>query len=228
MVISSQWWGISQQLWIRFFSLLAFSGLFTRHVLYLPSYLSYSNQISGVMLWVLEASILFGYCVAYSLRNSAVSQATGWKELVFPFLPACLPFLFFLELDFSLPLQISKIFGASVIRYPDYLWHSLIFIFVGNFVSSIGLWTLRANFSIATECRQLVRYGIYRYVSHPMYVGQFITFFGVVFVRMTPQKVFLYMLFVALQWIRLKNEEKKLKHNFKEYEEHLRACWIRL
>ena len=227
MFISNQLWGVSSQLWIRFFSLLAFSGLLTRHVLYLPDYMTHSYRITGVVLWGLEASILVGYCVAYTLRNSAVSLAVGWKELFFPFLPACLPFLFFLQLDFSLPLQFSKIFGASIILYPDYLWLSLTLIFFGNFLSSMGLWTLRANFSIATECRQLVKHGIYRYVSHPMYVGQFITFFGVVFIRMTPQKVFLYLLFVVLQWIRLKNEEKKLKHNFKEYDEHIRACWIR-
>jgi len=60
-----------------------------------------------------------------------------------------------------------------------------------------------------------------------MYFGQFITFLGVMLIRITPQKLALYVLFVALQWIRLKNEEKKLTQNFKEYDEHIRTCWIR-
>lgn len=227
MFASRQIFGISLQLWIRFWALLGFSALLTRHILYFPVYMSYSNQPSGILLWALEASILLGYCFAYLLRRSARATAEGWKEVIFPFVPAALPFLFFFELDLSFPLDMKKIFGSSVITQPDYLWLGLVLIFSGNLITSIALWTLRSSFSIMTESRELVRNGIYRFVSHPMYLGQFITFFGVMFLRLTSQKCILYALFVTLQWIRLKNEEKKLMQSFKDYDEHLRACWIR-
>ena len=136
------------------------------------------------------------------------SSASGFKELIYPFVPAALPFLFILNLDLSLPLQISKIFQPAPITAPQLIWPSIILITIGNSISSIALWTLRSNFSIATECRDLVKTGIYKYISHPMYFGQFITFLGVVLIRITAQKLALYVVFVALQWIRLKMKRK--------------------
>tara|TARA_B100000674_G_scaffold492762_2_gene513502 strand:- start:1038 stop:1724 length:687 start_codon:yes stop_codon:yes gene_type:complete len=227
MLLPTQLFRISLQLWIRLFGLIAFSCLFSRHILQIPDYIFNSQSSIGLLLWSLEASILAGYCVAYMLRNSARSKACGFKELIYPFIPAGLPFFFFLNLDFSLPLQVTKIFGPAPITAPEWIWPCIILIATGNLISSVALWTLRSNFSIATECRELVRHGIYKYISHPMYLGQFITFLGVMLMRVAPQKLALYVLFVTLQWIRLKNEEKKLMQNFKDYDEHIRTCWIR-
>ncbi|MEE2924417.1 MAG: methyltransferase [bacterium] len=225
--MSNQLFRISIQLWIRLFSLIAFSCLFSKHVLQIPNYFISSQEIIGFILWFLEASILGGYCAAYMLRNPATSTASGFNELIYPFIPAGLPFLFFLNIDLSLPLQLTKIFGPAPITAPQLLWPCIFLIAIGNLISSIALWTLRSNFSIATECRNIVMHGVYKYISHPMYFGQFITFLGVMLIRITPQKLALYVVFVALQWIRLKNEEKKLTQNFKDYDEHIRACWIR-
>ena len=227
MLICNQFFGISVQLWIRLFGLIAFSCLFSKHVLQIPNYLTSSQELIGFILWFLEASILSGYCIAYILRNPARSVASGFSELVYPFIPAGLPFLFFLNFDLSFPLELSKILDPAPITAPQLIWPCIILIGIGNLISSIALWTLRSNFSIATECRDLVRHGIYKYISHPMYFGQFITFLGVMLIRITPQKLALYVVFVALQWIRLKNEEKKLTQTFKEYDEHIRTCWIR-
>ena len=223
----NQLFRISIQLWIRLFALLAFSCLFAKHLLRIPIYLVDSQGLIGFTLWFLEASILSGYCVAYMLRKNLRSSASGFKELIYPFVPAALPFLFILNLDLSLPLQISNIIQPAPITAPQLIWPSIILITLGNSISSIALWTLRSNFSIATECRDLVKTGIYKYISHPMYFGQFITFLGVILIRITTQKLALYVVFVALQWIRLKNEEKKLTQTFKEYDEHIRTCWIR-
>ena len=227
MLVPNQLFSVSLQLWIRLFGLLAFSCLFSWHILRITRYVNNSEYDVGLLLWFLEASILGGYCVAYMVRNRACSKANGFRELIYPFIPAGLPFLFFLDLDFSLPIQVSKIFGPASITSPQLIWPCIILISVGNVISSIALWTLRSNFSIATECRELVSHGIYKYISHPMYLGQFMTFLGVMLLRITPQKLALYVLFVALQWIRLKNEEKKLIQNFKDYDDHIRTCWIR-
>jgi protein-S-isoprenylcysteine O-methyltransferase Ste14 len=146
-------------------------------------------------------------------------------------LPALLPFFLIYEIP-----GLQELFSGdldAVLRYAplkllEYRDIIQTIIALGTLITALALLTLRRAFSIMTEARILVCRGIYAYINHPMYLGQFITFFGVACFRNSLEKWSIYLVFLALQWVRMKNEERKLKESFTEYKNYRKNCWIRL
>lgn len=181
----------------------------------------------------------FGFILAYLFRKDPVSEAKGVKEILLPLLCGVFPFFLMYDLpDYKLAVQIIEQGNFnlsslnSLIKYSPIVGEGLriyawFFLFIGTCITVTALYTLRSSFSIMTEARVLVTKGIYSYIQHPMYLGEYIAAFGSALLRSSPEKWLIYFLFVILQWIRLKNEEKKLKKSFKKYEEYKSKCLIR-
>ncbi len=183
------------------------------------------------LLWIFEGLIFFGYFLSYLIRVHPIARAQGLKEIVFPFLPALLPFFLIYEIPAwtdLLSIDLTRILRYSPLRLLEYKDWIQGVIALGSLITALALLTLRRAFSIMTEARILVRRGIYAYITHPMYFGQFITFFGVACFRHSLEKWFIYLAFLVFQWMRMKNEEQKLTQVFPEYEAHRKACWIRI
>jgi protein-S-isoprenylcysteine O-methyltransferase Ste14 len=87
---------------------------------------------------------------------------------------------------------------------------SSLLIIVGASLSFLVLRWLGKSFSIAAEARRLVTGGPYRFVRHPLYLCEGITVLGVV----------LQVLFAAVQYRRMINEEAVLGSAFPEYREY--------
>jgi protein-S-isoprenylcysteine O-methyltransferase Ste14 len=99
---------------------------------------------------------------------------------------------------------------------------------VGNFLDVWGYLVLCRSFAIVPEARELKTTGPYRWVRHPVYLGQFLAQGGVwlFFARLHVVWIALYLVFVALQLYRSKLEERVLAQAFGEpYEAYRRRTF---
>jgi len=70
------------------------------------------------------------------------------------------------------------------------------------------------------RARGLVKSGLYRWVRHPIYLGEFMVFFGIMILTISPLSVVTYLIFVGLQMYRLVVEEQTLTTAYPEYDEY--------
>ena len=68
------------------------------------------------------------------------------------------------------------------------------------------------------EAHELVTGGLFRYVRHPLYSGNFVMFLGRLLLRLHPYALVLYIVFVTGQIHRAQIEECKLQQVFSEYQ----------
>jgi protein-S-isoprenylcysteine O-methyltransferase Ste14 len=89
---------------------------------------------------------------------------------------------------------------------------------VGNALDVWGYLLLCRSFSIVPEARELVTRGPYRWVRHPVYLGQILAQAGVwlCFARLHVVWIGLYCVFVAMQLYRSKLEDRVLAAEFGE------------
>jgi len=142
-----------------------------------------------------------------------------------------LPFLLVYQVpgfEDLLSLDASRIFQLAPITNLQYANLLQGILLLGTGLSALGVLSLRSSFSIMTEARELVTGGIYRYISHPMYLGQFLTYFGIASFHSSRGSWILYVVFLGLQFVRLRLEERKLKGAFSEYDAYRKSCWIAL
>jgi protein-S-isoprenylcysteine O-methyltransferase Ste14 len=80
--------------------------------------------------------------------------------------------------------------------------------------------SLGACFGIAPEARGLVTNGAYRVVRHPVYLGEFIAALGVFLPVLSPLTALIFVVFCALQLLRIRLEEGVLRASFPEYDDY--------
>lgn len=90
----------------------------------------------------------------------------------------------------------------------------------GTAFSIASLASLGRCFGIFPEARGLVAKGPYRWVRHPLYVGEATSTLGQVVVTASPAMVALFLAFVVLQAWRAANEERALAAVFPEYADY--------
>ena len=80
-----------------------------------------------------------------------------------------------------------------------------------------SLAVLGRSFGVAPQVRELVRKGPYRYIRHPMYVGQFVVLVGAVAFDPTLWDAAVFAAWIAIQGYRAIQEERLLEANVPEY-----------
>ncbi len=108
---------------------------------------------------------------------------------------------------------------------PERTIPSLVLMIVGILFSLFALASLGRCFGIFPEARGLVRHGPYRYVRHPLYLGEIISSAGLVLPALSPASAGLFLLFVALQYARAILEERALAEAIPEYAEYRQHTW---
>lgn len=88
---------------------------------------------------------------------------------------------------------------------------------IGLIVMVIGLTSLGRSFGIMPRARGLVQGGLYQWVRHPIYLGEFLVFAGILVMTFSPLSLTIYAIFVALQVYRLVMEERTLSEAYPEY-----------
>ena len=96
--------------------------------------------------------------------------------------------------------------------------------FIANLVTILGmlitLYSLSAlgrNLSIIPQARAMVQTGPYRFVRHPVYLGELIAILGVVMARFSFSAAAIFCLLTAAQMYRAVQEENLLAVTFPEY-----------
>ncbi|MFC4785190.1 methyltransferase family protein [Nocardioides sp. MAHUQ-72] len=98
---------------------------------------------------------------------------------------------------------------------------SVVLMTLGLAFSVYSLAYLGRSFGVVPKARKLVRSGPYRFVRHPLYVGEFITFAGVVIAVLNPYTALVFAFSVLVQTYRAAQEERVLKEAFPEYESYM-------
>ena len=85
---------------------------------------------------------------------------------------------------------------------------------------AIVLWSLcylRRAFSVVPQARTVVENGPYRYVRHPMYVGNMLTIAGLGLIVSTPSGLLLCLICLVFQVARARYEDRLMASTFNEY-----------
>jgi protein-S-isoprenylcysteine O-methyltransferase Ste14 len=98
---------------------------------------------------------------------------------------------------------------------------SLLLIIGGTVFAIWAVLVLGRSISILPEARQLVTWGPYALVRHPLYFGEFVAMVGVALQYLSPWALLLLGLQFALQLQRMKYEERMLFQVFPEYGDYM-------
>jgi len=90
----------------------------------------------------------------------------------------------------------------------------------GLIIMVIGLASLGRSFGIMPRARGLVQSGLYRWVRHPIYVGEYLAFAGMLIFTFSMFSLAVYAMFVVLQVYRMVMEERTLREAYPEYERY--------
>ncbi len=85
---------------------------------------------------------------------------------------------------------------------------------LGTIFTAWSLFTLGRCFGLFPEVRGFVRRGPYRWVRHPVYLGEMVSALGLLLAKPHPAIVALYVAFVGLQYWRTRLEESALVEAF--------------
>ena len=144
--------------------------------------------------------------VLFLIRRRAIAKAQGVYVRLVAFTGA---FLMMLAPLISPPVQ-----------HRGFLLLGTLLILIGNTLSVMALYSLGRAFSIMAEARQLVTTGMYRYCRHPLYFSEGIAVIGVVTLYFSPINIVVAILYVTLQYGRIREEEKILENVFPDYKDY--------
>ncbi len=159
------------------------------------------HQLLRLTFYVLMISLLL-------VRKPSKSTAPARRAAVAAYVGTFTPFLLVLEGMRDKAGQTLTVVAVLVTT-------------LGLGLSVYALGWLGRSFGVVPQARELVRSGPYRYVRHPLYVAEFITFVGAILTVVTPFSAAVLVLFVAAQTYRAIQEEKVLKVAFPEYESYM-------
>ncbi len=86
--------------------------------------------------------------------------------------------------------------------------------------SIYSIYSLGRSFSIIPQARNLIQSGPYRFIRHPVYLGELISIFGIILAGLTIPKLILYFTLIGCQVLRAIREEQLLSNVFPEYKEY--------
>jgi protein-S-isoprenylcysteine O-methyltransferase Ste14 len=99
-------------------------------------------------------------------------------------------------------------------------------VLVGDLFVAVSYACLGGSFSILVEARPLKDRGPYRFIRHPVYLGQLVTFLGVALARFAPVEMTIYAAFFAVQVTRAILEERKLSRATPGYADYRAKTWM--
>jgi len=167
-------------------------------------------------LWWLITFQFALFVAAYLSRHKAREHAKGFKEIVFPFICAALPF--------TLENYPYKPAGVPIVQLQSAAIGLMI---LGTVIIIVGIFYLRRSFSIMAEVREPIFSGIYRWCRHPMYLGSIFSSLGIFLCYFSMLNLIIFCVFCMLQIYRASLEEKKIIAVFPEYGRYAsKVGWI--
>jgi len=180
--------------------------------------------------WLLITLLFVLFWSAYWRRRPALALASRPVEVLLPLVCSGLP------LAQYPPAAVVAWLGAA----GSELWHPLFalnpviglsIMAAGEALTVAGMLSLGRSFSIFSEVRELATSGLYRYVRHPLYLGEMIAVWGYVLAWPAAWAIACALLFTALQSWRAKIEERRLVEfhpGYVAYRDQAGFLWPRL
>ncbi len=165
-------------------------------------------------LWFVETLIYAVLAAAFFMRIEPVDRSKGVKEILVPLIGGLLPFAL-------LATPPSRFFVQHLLLLRALFW----WMTLATALTIWGMWALRRSFSITVEARLLTTGGPYRWVRHPIYLGEILTAAAVAAWRPSWANGVILVLFVTIQLLRARWEEEKLLKNFPDYAKLLARSW---
>jgi protein-S-isoprenylcysteine O-methyltransferase Ste14 len=171
--------------------------------------------IQDTLLFVIQFSI----GVILLTGRKPAEQFRTWREIFVPLLAA----FFFITYDyinqfptwFHTPLLHDESLQVLLAKA------GLVVGAVGSAISAWGMWSLGRSFGILVSVRKVVLGGPYRYVRHPIYLGYFFLFGGVVLAYPAPAYFILFPIHFSIMAWRAKLEEARLSSFSPEYKANM-------
>jgi protein-S-isoprenylcysteine O-methyltransferase Ste14 len=159
----------------------------------------------------MTGAFMFLLATAYLIRIHATEKAQGFCERTFPM-------LVFLVSITGMGLLHSRPGSPNFYLAVT----GLLVAPLGLCLSIWSVWHLRGSFSILAEARRTVASGPYRYIRHPLYLGEMCTMLGVCLLIGTGIALLFWGVISASQLARAHIEEKKLSRALSDYEAYRR------
>lgn len=205
----------------RWFGLIVFVGVTLRTAFAMPSL---DGPTVAIVRWALLTSLFVLFTLAYLRRPPANALASRPVEILLPLLVIVLPSFQAGAPQVIYNLAHNSDAWASVVKglfrqigsgIGDIA--SLSGMALGEAFAVYSMLYLGRSFSVFAEARTLVTRGPYRYVRHPLYLGEMIAIWSYTLAYPSRWSLGVTLLFTVLQTWRAKVEERKLLQHFPEY-----------
>ncbi len=140
------------------------------------------------------------------IRRLPVAGATGWLPRVVTTIAFNAALLLLILPKQQLSPQLSL--ASSSLTFAGFVAATIVVIYLGR------------CFSVLPQARGLITSGPYRYVRHPLYIAEQLSVFGVALQYQQPWGVLVALLSFAVQFPRMRLEEKILMRTFPAYGEY--------
>jgi protein-S-isoprenylcysteine O-methyltransferase Ste14 len=161
-----------------------------------------ATLMSRLLLMCFYSLLVFLYIIRSSARSTTKSLFVKTIAVISTFLPFTIPLL-------SKPSDNPTIMvSAGLVTIS------------GIAIALYSLSKLGGSVSIIPQARSLVQNGPYKYVRHPVYLGELISILGVVLARPSTIAMAIYCLLTALLIYRALQEERLLESALPEYESY--------
>jgi protein-S-isoprenylcysteine O-methyltransferase Ste14 len=135
-----------------------------------------------------------GIAIVLYFRRSEPEESMGWAGQAFAWFSALLPMAFSPGMSHNLILVLAPVLGLL-----------------------LALWAMVAldrSFSVAPAKRELVTWGPYVFMRHPMYGGEILSLIGVLVASFSLWNAGVFLLFITTVVWRVKQEDKLLGRSY--------------
>jgi protein-S-isoprenylcysteine O-methyltransferase Ste14 len=215
----------------RWTGFAVFAAVVARQFTFWPGLLA---QPVELLRWTLLTLLAVLFWSAYWRRRPAIALASRPIEVLLPLVCSALPLAQYPPAAVVVWLDTHWPGSASALWRPAFTsqsWLGLSVMAAGEAFAVVGMLSLGRSFSIFSEVRELVTSGLYRYVRHPLYLGEMVAVWGYVVAWPAPWAIAAALLFTALQSWRARVEEGRLlAHHpgYAAYREQAGFLWPRL
>jgi protein-S-isoprenylcysteine O-methyltransferase Ste14 len=222
-------WQLQDQIG-RWTGFVVFAGVVARQLTFFPGL---AGQRVELVRWILLTLLAVLFWSAYWRRRPAIALASRPVEILLPLVCSALP--------------LAQYPPAAVVHWIDARWpgasavlwrpgfeaqplFGLSLMAAGEAFAVIGMLSLGRSFSIFSEVRELVTSGLYRFVRHPLYLGEMVAVWGYVIAWPAPWAIAAAVIFTGLQSWRARVEEGRLARyhpDYAAYRERAGFLWPR-
>ena len=215
----------------RWTGFVVFAAVVARQLTFWPTL---AAQRVELVRWTLLTLLAVLFWSAYWRRRPAIALASRPIEILLPLVCSALPLAQYPPT--ALVQWIDPHWpGASTFLWRPWLDAKPLFglsmMAAGEGFAVASMLSLGRSFSIFSEVRELVTSGLYRFVRHPLYLGEMTAVWGYVIAWPAPWAIGAALLFTGLQSWRARIEDGRLARyhpGYADYRARTGFLWPRL